>query len=87
MSDRLALADGNPLDVRQPTTLGGLFGVAHIVAKLGPFSADITSYWHSKLPLSNLDKTLESLTMLPQEIILCKFRPFGGCSSSLGQEV
>ena len=55
----LAVSNGNPLDVRQPTTLCSLFGMAYVVAELWPFSADITSYWHLELPLSDMDKALK----------------------------
>lgn len=54
----LTVSNGNPLDVRQPTTLCGLLGVTYVVAELWPFSANITSYWHSELPLSSVDKAL-----------------------------
>jgi len=55
----LTVSNCNPLDVGQPTTLCRLFGVAYVVAKLWTFSTNITSYWHSKLPLSSADKILE----------------------------
>ena len=58
--DRLTIADGNPLNVRQPTTVCGLLGVAYIVADLWPFSANITFHWHGKRPLSNIDRATKT---------------------------
>lgn len=57
----VALADlnNNPLNVRQPAAPGVPLRVAHGVAELGSFSANITSYWHPEFPLSHIDRALK----------------------------
>lgn len=74
----LTVSNCNPLDVGQPTTICRLFGVAYVVAKLWTFSTNITSYWHSKLPLSSMDKILEMSSHNTTRSHFVQVLPVGG---------
>lgn len=68
----ITLLKGNLLDVRQPASLRGALGVAHIVADHGPFSTQVASNWHREVPLSDLIEQ-EQRQNIAQSLLLCKF--------------
>lgn len=51
---RITFLHGDLLNIRQPAPLRSALGMTHIVADHGPFSAQVASNWHRKVPLSDL---------------------------------
>lgn len=68
----VALVHGDLLDIRQPAPLGRSLGVADVVANHWPFSAQVASDCHRRVPLSDLLE-LEQQANIPQSWFFCKF--------------